>query len=137
MNIICLCEASENNGLQIYYFTSTMTSLKSLCTTEAIITDIICQKFSSTNITVPKDLDTSPTSAYVQELKNLCLQPFYKDTILLVKHEDRLLLFGLVDSVKNFTAEHEKLKQKFTIGQVKHDLKDYQVRLNNDTYCFQ
>jgi hypothetical protein len=114
-----------------------MTSLKLLCTTEVIITDIISQKCLSTTITVPKDLDTSLTSAYVQELEKLCLQPFYKDTLLLVKHEDRLLLFGLVDSVKNFTAEHEKLKQKHTISQVKHDLKDYQVGLNNETYCFE
>ncbi len=137
MNIICLCEISKSNVLHIYYFTSTMTSLKLLCTTEVIITDIISQKCLSTTITVPKDLDTSLTSAYVQELEKLCLQPFYKDTLLLVKHEDRLLLFGLVDSVKNFTAEHEKLKQKHTISQVKHDLKDYQVGLNNETYCFE
>ncbi len=137
MNIICLCKVSESNGLHIYYFTSTMTSLKLLCTTEVIITDIICQKFSSTNITVPKDLDTSLTSAYVQEREKLCLQPFYKDTILLVKHEYHLLIFGLVDSVKNFATEHEKLKQKHTISQVKHDLKDYQVGLNNETHCFE
>ncbi len=137
MNIICLCEVSESNGLYIYYFTSTMTSLKLLCTTEVIITDIINQKCLSTTITVSKDLDTSLASTYIQELEKLCLQPSYKDTILLVKHEDYLLLFGLVDSVKNFTAEHKKLEPKYTISQVKHDLNDYQVGLNNETYCFE
>jgi hypothetical protein len=137
MNIICLCKASENNGLRIYYFTSTLTSLKSLCTTEAIITDIINQKCLSTIITIPQDFDAPLASAYVQELENLCLQPVYKDTILLVKHEDRLLLFGLIDSVKNFNAEHEKMKQKYTMAQVKHDLKNYQVGFNNEIYCFE
>ncbi len=131
MNIMCLCETSENKELHIHYFTSTMTPLKSLCTTEAIITDIIEQKCLSTTITVTKDFDAPLVNAYVQELEKLCLQPSYKDTILLIKHEDRLLLFGLTDSVKNFTAANEKLQQKYIIGQVKHDLQDYQVGFNN------
>lgn len=135
MNIVCLCVPSKTDGLQIYYFTSTMTSLNTISTTEEILNDIIKQKCSSSIFTILKDFtDVTTANICIQELENLCLQPTYKDTLLLIEYEDLFYLFGLIDSVKNVIVEFEKFKEKFVINQIEHDLKSYQVSFNNKIY---
>ncbi|CAF3342689.1 unnamed protein product [Rotaria socialis] len=138
-NITCYCDASEYVGLKIYYFSSTMVSLKSLCTTEVIIDDIITRKFLSTKIQIPKSLDAISANKYVSELETFSVQSCDKNIarILLIKQEVHLLIFGLVDSVEQLIAENEKIKQDLSIAPAKHDLTDYQVCLNNEIDCFE
>ncbi|CAM4880187.1 unnamed protein product [Rotaria socialis] len=128
-NITCYCDASEYVGLKIYYFSSTMVSLKSLCTTEVIIDDIITRKFLSTKIQIPKSLDAISANKYVSELETFSVQSCDKNIarILLIKQEVHLLIFGLVDSVEQLIAENEKIKQDLSIAPAKHDLTDYQI----------
>ncbi len=136
MNIICVCDASENTGLTVYYFTSTMTSLKYICTTEPIIDDIIHQKFASSIITVPEGVYVTVMNDYFQKLEKLCLQPSHKDTIIIIRQNDCLLLFGLAHSVKSIIAEHETLKLKYIIAQVELNLQDYQVCAKTNRVVF-
>lgn len=127
MNIICLCDASENIGLTVYYFTATMTPFKDLCTTEAIINDIIHKKCTSGTITVPTDVNATVMNEHFQKLEESCLQTSIKDTIMMIRQTNRLLLFGLTYSVKSIIAEHEKLKPKLVIARIELNLQYYQV----------
>ena len=131
MKVTCLCEVSENIGLNIYYFTSNSTILKSLCTTDEEINDIINRKFSSTSITFPKELDTTGVDEYAQVFEKFALQPPHIDNIVLVKQKDQFLLFGLANSVKTIATKHKELMQNFFLGEAKHELEDYRVCLKN------
>ena len=127
MKIICLCEASENVGLTVYYFAATMTSLEYISTTEATINDIIHQKFASAIITIPEGVDATVMKEHFQKLPESCLQTSDKDTIMMIRSANHLLLFGLTHSVKRIITEHEKLKSKLLITQIELNLQDYQV----------
>lgn len=126
-NINCLCEISENVGLQIYYFTSTAPHFKSLCTTRATIQDMVTTKCNSTTIKSLSDLDEGLKTKYIDQLEKIYLKPSYKDTLLIINHDAHLILFGFSASIKNFMAEFKNLKEELIIGQAKHDLSDYQV----------
>jgi hypothetical protein len=131
MNIICLCEASENVGLTIYYFAATMTSLKYISTTEATINDIIHQKFASGTITIPEGVDITVMNEYFQKLQESCLQTSNKDPIMMIRQANHLLLFGVTHLVKRIITEHEKMKSTFAITQMELNLQDYQVCVKN------
>ena len=134
MNIVCLCDASEEMGLIIHYFASSMTSLKSLCATEPMIDEMIARQCLSSSIMTSENTESTVMDRYLIELQKLCLQPYLKDTVVLVKQTDRFLLFGLVDSVKRIIAENENVKQKYIISQVKLNYELYQVRVKKELY---
>ena len=106
-----------------------MTSLKTLCTTEATFDEIIDHQCMSSDIMIPEGFDYALTDKYLVDLQKICSQPSHKDTILLLKAADRFLLFGLTDSVQRIIAENENIKQKYIMGQVKLNFEVYQVRL--------
>ncbi|CAF1150856.1 unnamed protein product, partial [Rotaria sordida] len=127
MNIICLCDSSKDIGLTIYYFTATMTSLKDLCTTEADINDIIHRKCASGTITVSEGVDVTVMNEYFQKLQTFYLQTSNKDSIMMIRQNNCMLLFGLAHLVESIIAEHEKLKPKLVITQIELNLQDYQI----------
>lgn len=129
MNVICFCHASADTGLTVHYFSSTMTSLKTLSTTEAILDEIINHQCVSTCIMIPEGFDCALTDKYLVDLQKICSQPSDKNTILFMKGADRFLLFGLADCVHRIIAENENIKQKYIMGQVKLNFEVYQVRL--------
>lgn len=137
MKIICLCEASENVGLTVYYFEATMTSLEYIPTTEATINDVIHQVFVSAIITVPEGVDTTVMNEHFQKLPESCLQTSDNDTIMMIRKANHLLLFGLRHSVKRIITEHEKLKSKLLITQIELNLQDYQVCLKTNIAFFE
>ena len=127
MNIICLCEVSQNIGLTVYYFAELKTSLKYLSTTKATICEIVCHKFSSGTITVPEGVDVIVMNEYLQKIQESYLQTSNKDCLIIIRETNHLLLFGLTPLVRHVIAEHEKVKSKLTIAQVELNLQDYQV----------
>lgn len=129
MNITCQCEVLEGQGLIVYYFTSTMTSLHSLCTTEVAIKDTINKKFSWFTIMVSKNLDPALVNEYNREVEALYSNPSYKDTVLMIRQGNQLLLFGLGSSAKSFKNQSEKLQQKYSMEPVAHGLENPQVGL--------
>ena len=136
INITCLCEVSQNIGLTVYYFAENMTSLKYLSTTEATINDIIHQKCASGTITVPEDVDVTVINEYFQKIQEFCLQTSNKDTIIIIRQTNRLLLFGLTHLVKRIITEHEKLKPKLVMAQIELNLQDYQVCVKTNIGLF-
>lgn len=127
MSIICLCEASEDVGLTIYYFSRLMTSLEYLTTTEATIDEIIHQKFASDSITVFEDVNVTVMDEYFQKLQESCVRTLDKDFTIMIRWENQLLLFGLTHVVKRITNEHKKMKSKLAMAEIYLDLEDYQV----------
>ena len=126
-NIICLCEASENVGLIIYYFVKNQTTLNDIFTTEAAINDIIQKNFESNAISIPEGVNRSVVNEYFQKLQQSCLQKLNKNSIVMIQQANDLLLFGMIQSVKHVIAEHEKMKLTDDVAQIKLDYQDYKV----------
>jgi hypothetical protein len=113
--------------MTVYYFTSTMTSFKVLCTDEATIDDIVNRKCLKNSFTTPGDLDDNIMKQYRDGIQQFCLQPSHKDTLLMVTQNNRVFLFGLAESVNSTVAEHESLKQKLSMDRVDLNFQKYQV----------
>ncbi|CAF1055974.1 unnamed protein product [Rotaria sordida] len=65
--------------------------------------------------------------AYTVVLSGSQVQTSNKDSIMMIRQNNCMLLFGLAHLVKSIIAEHEKLKPKLVITQIELNLQDYQI----------
>ena len=124
-----LCEYENTKYLLISYFHKDKSSVFSnLCTNEAVLDEIIKEKFLSLDISLPStsDLTTTNNSYLAQDILKIENQ-MKSHPVLIAPEQRRIRLFGLIDLVKSVEKQIENIKTKYASNTVKLDLEPQQV----------
>ena len=124
-------------GLQIFFFNEHKARVfHQLCISDAILEQIIQEKFLSVDIPLPSVSDLTNAdekSAFSQEIRRL--EHELRTELLLIELEQRCIhLFGFTDQVKDVQQRIEQMKSKHASNTVKLNFEPRQVRSDLDDY---